>query len=125
MNRSKRPISARLRKKMTKAIRDSQTGLPPSQANQYSDELTAKEMLKIYPKRAAKKKEELLAAMKASIKSKQIKTKKGHSKRTTPGLVQPDSSPAYPHREGKRWIKNLNKQTAAQRVIDVHNSRKK
>ncbi|MBS0603620.1 MAG: hypothetical protein JSS60_01135 [Verrucomicrobia bacterium] len=125
MNRSKRSISLKLRKKMTKAIRNAQTGLPSIESRRNSDEMTAKELSRMYPKRGVKKKEELLNAVKKSIMTKRTKTKKSSSKRTTPGKIPADTSPAYPHREGKRWIKTLTKQTLAQRAIEAHRGRKK
>jgi hypothetical protein len=125
MNRSKRSIPIKLRKKMSKAIRSAQIGMPVPETLRYSDELTAKEMLKKYPKKAAQKKEQLLEAMQRSMSAKKAKEKSASSKRTTPGSVSSESAHAHTHREGKRWIKTLTKQTLAQRAIEAHHGRKK
>jgi hypothetical protein len=117
MNRSKRAMNNKLRKKMSKEIRLAQASYPTPESRSYSDELTTKEMLKKYPKKVAKKHAEAINASKKRIGLKKKAPRKGLSKRTTPGTVPSDSSPAYPHREGKRWIKNLNKQTLNQRAI--------
>ncbi len=110
---------------MSKAIKNAQSGIPALETRTYSDELTAKEMLKKYPKRAAEKKEALLKAMQKSLGARKAKSQKGTSKRTTPGTPPSDSSPAYPHREGKRWMKTTIEQIAAQRTIQDHHGRKK
>ena len=118
-------MPARLRKKMGKEIRLAQGAYPTPEDRKYSDELTAKEMLKKYPKTAAKKKVELLQAMERVISTKKKKATKAVSKRTSPGTPPSDSSPAYPHREGKRWIKTLTKQTASERTIQAHRGTRK
>jgi hypothetical protein len=45
-----------------------------------------------------------------AIRLKNAGQHKKVSKRTTPGKVFSDSSPAHVHPEGKRWIQNLAKQ---------------
>lgn len=124
MNRSKRPLSARDRKKMDKAIRDSQGVYPLKETRLYSDELTEKEMLKKFPKRVGKKQQAQLKAMIHGF----IKKKNSHkkvSKRTTPGTVPSDSAPAFVHPEGKRWIQTLTKQALLQRTLSSNRGRKK
>ena len=64
-------------------------------------------MLKKFPKKAAKKGESLLAAVEKSLANKKLKNQKLTSKRTTPGKVSAQSAPAYPNKEGSRWIKTL------------------
>lgn len=130
MNRSKRPISNALRKKMKKEIRLGQSSYPVPESRQYSDELTAKEMLKKYPKKVAKKQKELLQASEKRIAIKKKKLHKVTSKRTTPGKVPGEfphdySQPAIVHKEGRRWIKTLTKQTLAQRAIQAHKGGRK
>jgi hypothetical protein len=125
MNRTKRPISNKLSKKIAKSIRNAQIGIPSPEIRRYSDELTAKEMLKAYPKKQARKKEELLNSMKKSVEAKRAKSKKMVSKRTTPGTIPSNSSPASTQREGARWIRTLTSQTRTQRTIDQRRSRKK
>jgi len=125
MNRSKRPITNRLQKKMSKAIRSGQSDTPSPETLRYSDELTAKEMLKKYPKKTIEKNKELLAAIQKKVSAKKAKSSKATSKRTTPGTVPSDSAPASVHREGRRWIKTLTQQTLAQRAIEDHRGRKK
>lgn len=125
MNRGKRSIFSQLRKKMSKAIRAAQTGMLLPEERKYSDELTEKEMLKKYPKRIASKTQAIVQSMKKSIQIKHAKNKKNVSKRTTPGTVPSNSTPASVHREGKRWIESLTKQTLSQRTIQAHRGRKK
>lgn len=125
MNRSRRPISASLGKKKDKTVRNSQTGIPIREERKYSDELTTKEMLKKYPRKVAKKTEEIVMAMGATVRAKKGKAQKKISKRTTPGYIPSDSTPAYQHREGQRWIKTLNRQASTQRKIDTRRGRKK
>jgi len=112
---------------MAKAIRSSQTGVASPEIRKYGDKLTAKELLQQYPrnpKKAAQKEKDLLTVVQKSVSSKKAKTPKGTSKRTTPGAVPSDSTPADAHREGKRWIKNLTKQISNQRAIAAHRGKK-
>jgi hypothetical protein len=125
MNKSKRPMANKLRKKMTKEIRLAQASYPVPKARMLSDELTTKEMLKRYPKKTAKKQAGLLETSTSRVVVKKKKHQKKHSKRTTPGTVASDSSPAFPQKEGLRWIKTLTKQTLAQRAIQAHQGKKK
>lgn len=121
MNRNKRQIPKRLQKKIEKEVRVAQGRYPVRETRQYSDELTIKEMLKKYPKKEAKKKEEIL---KSSMKGLSIKKKGKHknvSKRTSPELVSFGESPrAHVHPEGRRWMKTLIKQNQTQRAILTH-----
>jgi hypothetical protein len=124
MNRSKRSMTTKARKKMTKAIRNAQSGTPSLGSRTQIDELTEKELLKKYPKRVVKKEAEKLTAIKKSIKAKKVAGKRGLSKRTNTGAVEADSSPANAHREGGRWIKTLTRQTTAARKIKAHRGKK-
>jgi hypothetical protein len=125
MNKSKRPIANNLRKKMNKAIRNSRIGGASPEVRKYGDELTAKELLQQRPRKAAKREKELLTALQKKVGSKKAKAHKGISKRTTPGMVPSDSTPADAHREGKRWIKTLTQQISNQRAIAAHRGKKK
>lgn len=131
MNRSKRQLTHKIQKKMAKTIRIAQGRYPVPEAHQYSDEMEIKELLKKFPKKKAKKYEELLKAAqeRISIKKKKKMHQRIASKRTTPGLVDPDfSPPAHVHPEGKRWIKTIIKQNLAARTIQARKggrSRKK
>jgi hypothetical protein len=125
MNKSKRPMPARIRKKMGKEVRLAQTTASTDEDRKYSDELTAKEMLKKFPKKADKKKGQIIQAMERVIAIKKKKATKAVSKRTAPGVAPSGSAPAYPNREGKRWIKNLTKQTTAERTIQAHRGARK
>ncbi len=116
MNRSKRAMPNKLRKKISKEIRLAQAKYPMPETRQYSDELTTKEMLKKYPKKIAKKQAELLQKSEKRVGIKKKKLHKNVSKRTTPGAIPSDySPPAIVHKEGKRWIKTLTKQSVGQR----------
>jgi hypothetical protein len=125
MNRSKRMMSNKLRKKMGKEIRLAQARYPAPESLQYSDELTAKEMLKKYPKRVAKKIEATVKGTEKRIEIKKLKHQKMSSKRTAPGGVPADSSPSNAHKEGRRWIKTLIKQNLTQRAIQTHKGGRK
>lgn len=126
MNRSKRPIATKLRKKMNKTIRDAKIGQPSPKALKQRDELTAKEMLIKFPKKEDKKKAGLIKAMKRKMSTAKTKPKKNASKRTTPGSQHVDDmAPSHTLREGKRWLKTVIKQNLSDRVVADHNGRKK
>lgn len=120
MNRAKHPLTSKMQKKMAKEIHTAQGDYLAPEARQYRDELTAKEMLKKYPKKAGKKQKEGLNASKTKISIKKKSHPKIVSKRTTPGLVPSDSPPAHIHPEGKRWIKILTTQNLTERAIHTH-----
>ena len=106
---------------MAKEIRVVQGRYPVSEIGQYSDELTAKEMLKKFPRKEARKQEEILKSSEKGISIKKKTKNKGTSKRTTPGLVSArESAPAHIHPEGKRWIKTLIKQDQTKRAVQEH-----
>lgn len=116
-------MESKLRKKMSKSIRDAQSGTAAKVMHPYSDEITAKEILKKNSRTPNLKKEDILKAMKQKIVA--AKSQKKISKRTTPGKVPPDSTPASPHREGKRWMKTIVKQNLSKRVVAAHSGKKK
>jgi hypothetical protein len=124
MNKSKRGMPNKLRKKMEKEIHHAQAGYSSSE-DQYGDELLAKEMLKKFPKKGAKKEASLLAAVEKSLANKKLKNQKLTSKRTTPGRVLIKTAPAYPNKEGSRWIKTLTKQNSADRAVLAHKGGRK
>lgn len=108
---------------MSKAVRDAQTGIVVPRNRRPADAVATRELLKAYERKPVSKKEELLASIKNKFKT--AKTKKGTSKRTTPGTVPSDSSPSNVHKEGKRWIQTLLKQTLSKRTIEARRGRKK
>ncbi len=120
MNKTKHPMTNKLEKKRGKEIRSAQGRYPVQQTQQYSDELTTKEMLKKFPKRKSEKQEETLKSAQRGISLKKKLQHKIKSKNTTPGLVSSDSAPAHIHPEGKRWMKTLVKQNLSQRAILAH-----
>lgn len=136
MNRAKVSIFNKLRKKMTKAIKYSRSFFLSDATKKYEDEETEKELFKKHPKRKtpqphinkavkAKTKEARRDRIEKLLAEKTAHSATGPSKRTTPGTVFAESSPAAAHKEGARWIKNLSKQTQAQRAIQTHNTGKK
>ena len=126
MNRSKRSMTAKLRKKMTKTIRDSQVGLLSPEGMKQQDKQTAKEIQAKFPKKPDKKKAALLEAMKKKIRFAKTKATTKASKRTTPGSQHVDDfAPSDTHREGKRWMKTIIKQNLSDRVVADHRGRKK
>ena len=124
MNKNKKPMNSKLRKKMEKEIRVSRTGKISAEVDQYGDKRTEKEWKAAHPRSPAKMRDQMRQIKKTlAIKKKQ--RKKILSKRTTPGTVPSDSTPAITHVEGGRWIKTLTKQNLAQRAIQQRQSRKK
>lgn len=108
MNHNRRPLTSRTRKKMEKEVRKGQelltTPRPPT-----SDEITALQLLKKYPKKTQKKELGVLRNFQKETTPK--KRKKIPSKRTTPGEVMTrDSSPKIVHLEEARWEKTVNMQ---------------
>ncbi|MBS0653399.1 MAG: hypothetical protein JSR39_07745 [Verrucomicrobia bacterium] len=115
MNRSKRSLNNKLSKKIQKEVRNAQAEYQRPEERAYSDQLTAREMLKKYPKKVAKKEKSLLDSMQKRVKLKKQVAKRISSKRTNSGEVPSTSSPAFVHKEGARWIKTLAKQSTVQR----------
>jgi hypothetical protein len=114
-------MPSKQQKKMAKEIRVERGRYLSSEARQYGDELTRKEMLKKFPKRESEKKEKNLISQSKKISIKKSIQHKTRSKRTTPGLIDTrDSSPAHTHPEGKRWMNTLIKQAQNKRTIQEH-----
>jgi len=119
-------MATKLRKKMSKSIRNPQIGLATPEGIKHRDEQTAKELLIKFPKKADKKKAGLIEAMKRKMSLAKVKPKKNASKRTTPGSQHVDDlAPSHTQREGKRWIKTIIKQNLSNRVVADHRGRKK
>ncbi|MBS0615805.1 MAG: hypothetical protein JSR58_04555 [Verrucomicrobia bacterium] len=114
MNRSKRPMTAQLRKKMRKALRSAANQVD---ARLTSEDIKPEDLLSTFRPRKKKKGLEALASIQKTIQVKKQKTKKV-SKRTTPGRVDEErEQPAashFVHVEGIRWSKTLQKQTLDQ-----------
>ncbi len=136
MNKSKQPLFGQLRKKMVKAIKGARTLFLSEETRQYQDEQTALELRKKFPrKKLSRQKQALAKALKVKKENKALAVegllamKMGKaSKRTSPGQTlarMTESSPASPHKEGARWIKNLNKQMLSQRTIQNHHGTQK
>lgn len=107
MNHNRRPMPKQARKAMEKEVKKGQK-LMQEEDLPRSDQLSAKEILKKYPKKIQKLEKPILDS---NIKNMQIKKKKQvgkHSKRSTPGEVEHrESPPAHIHPEGMRWEKTL------------------
>ncbi|MGE5195945.1 MAG: hypothetical protein ACM3JI_01285 [Anaerolineae bacterium] len=116
MNRAKKAMPTKLRKSLTKELREIPIeSLVPDRRKIQGKLLPIEEELKKYPKRIAKKGKTAIASLKKGLKTK--KTKKGmhQSKRTTPGLALSDYSiPEHVLKEGGRWIKTLSTQNIMQ-----------
>jgi hypothetical protein len=136
MNKSKQPLFGQMRKKMAKAIKDARSLFLSEETRQYQDEQTAIELRKKFPRKKPSRKQQALAkALKVKKENKALAiegilaTKMGKSsKRTTPGHAlagMTESSPASPHKEGARWIKNSTKQMLNQRTIQNHHGAQK
>lgn len=129
MNRSRQSIFNKLRKSMSKAIKNARNTFLSKESLKDRDALTSKELKKRFPKKASRKTENLAKALKRKnsrvSQAKKAKSGLGQSKRTTPGSVDAQSAPAYAHREGTRQIKNLNKKIRDQRVVAAHHGSSK
>ena len=100
---------------MNKEVRAAQVEYQRPEEREYSDQLTAQEMLKRFPKKAADKKRALVAALEKGVKQKKQPPKRNPSKRTTPGEISSLSAPAFAHKEGARWAQTLKLQSRIQR----------
>lgn len=59
-----------------------------------------------------------LESLKKNMHDQKAKKKRQHRLRSTPGeVIGRDSSPASPHKEGKRWITNSRKKTKNQNIV--------
>jgi hypothetical protein len=117
MNRTRRPMDERVRKKVNKEIKSGEKQyIARKIATARTDTLTADEEVKKYPKKIRKTDQSLLASLKKNFAIKKKKISARHSKRTTPGSVEGQpSAPASVHPEGKRWEKTLQLQNNAGR----------
>jgi hypothetical protein len=114
MNKTKRTVTQKLNKKMSKEIKAAQRPLALD-AREYSDVLTPSDILKRYPKKMLKAEKGMLIGFEQRLEAKQAKKQTKHSKRTTSGKVDEHTPPAHVHPEGLRWIKNGVKQNSLQR----------
>lgn len=122
MNKSKKSIPARARKKMKKELR-SAANLPDSVLK--ADRNTPKALLSRLPAKEQKKEIAALKSFEKNIAIKKAKLKAPHSKRTNTGLIDVKSPPQIVHIEGKRWIKTLGKQTQAKKKVMTRQMTKK
>ncbi len=116
MNREKAPLNNRLAKKMAKEIdkkgkAEVHLAPTPTLPIPHSPKPTA---------RMARAEKELAVEEHNPRKvPRKLEHPKILHKRTTPGQPLTNSAPAHVHPEGKRWIKNLQKQTAVKKVINT------
>ena len=113
MNRNRRPMPGKTRKKMEKEVRTAQKELPISEELARSDETSADEQIKRYPKVNKTLIDNATSGMKVKKKKKEHK----RSKRTSPGEENEvrESPPAHIHPEGVRWQKTLDLQNKDRR----------
>lgn len=113
MNKTRRPIENKIRKKMAKAIKVAQIEYSMKQQPKRSDELNALEELKKYPKKIAETDKSLIKKMEKEMGIKKKKLHSAHhSKRTSPGKVLgQDAAPAIVHKESAKWEKTVVKQS--------------
>ena len=122
MNKSKHPMTAKLRKKMNKELK---TATRKPEPVLRTDVITPQELLSRIPPKARKKEASLQKSFEKTIITKKKKQKAHTSKRTTPGSIEEKSSPQIVHVEGKRWIKTLAKQNLTKRKILIKRLAKK
>lgn len=113
MNKNRKSLDVRVRKKMSKNIRLGQNAFAAKEALQTTDQIKAELLLKRYPSKL-KLKEELDGELKRMKIKKKVKTTSyhTHSKRTTPGpeISGRDSTPAHAHPESAKWDKTVKMQ---------------
>lgn len=115
MNRSKQPLTKKNEKKVKKEVHSAQKTALALKKDNESDQLTAQELKKRFPKKPVKKQMGLFEKIKKTLSMKKNKQKKV-SKRTTPGkTIGQQAAPAVVHKEGKRWSKILTLQAKIQR----------
>lgn len=109
-------LTLKNRKKQEKEVRSAQKELAPPEV------LPVK-----VPKKAMKKRKELIDSFKKHMKIKKARHNTKNSKRTTPGIgiTTTDAQPAHVHVEGARWIKTTIKQNLAKQKILNHNGARK
>lgn len=128
MNHREEPLSLRNRKKMIKEVRSSAKQSKASTENQppirnLRGQNPAKRPAKVVKREIAE-----LGTLKKIMKRKKAAKSHKVSKRTTPGgPSQEGTGPSYPHKEGSRWIKTVEKQTLnkAKRLVSKLNKRVK
>lgn len=108
MSRAKHPMAAQVRKKMKKEIRKA---APPSETQPLSDHITPAALMSRYPKKKQKQAAGILASLEKTLQKKKSQKALQRSKRTSPLELKGFASPQSSHLEGKRWVKNLQKQT--------------
>lgn len=108
MNRREEPLTNRARKKNSKLVRSStETKESASRPRNTRGQNPAKEPHKTSVRTQSRVKKTL-----QSLKVKRKKNLSHRSKRASPGLVDgPISSPAFPNKEGGRWMQTVEKQT--------------
>lgn len=105
-----RVVNPKLNKKIKKDVRSART-------TKETSSLESKGIITRHPKAAAiRKKAASITRTLKSLESKRAKRASHPSKRTNPESVTEQSPPAFAHREGKRWMKTLAKQTKDKNV---------
>ncbi len=108
MNNREEPLNNRIRKKITKEVRSGQNLNRAAVASQPTTRNLRGQNSAQRPRKAVKHEQSVLEKLKSLVSRKKAPAK--NSKRATPGGVH-DSAPAYPHKEGARWMKTVEKQT--------------
>ena len=127
MNRIRRPMEVKTRKKMDKAIKTAQAAYSIKEQPPRSDQLKAMEELKKYPKKIAKTNKSMIVSVEKEmgIKKKKLHSPH-HSKRTTPGeVIGQDAAPASVHKESVRWDKTVVAQSVIKGKSLTHKMNKK
>ncbi len=122
MNHREEPLNIRAKKKMKKTIRSAMAmeSDSPSPRN-LRGQNPAKRPGKNIAQEASR-----LKALKKAMEIKKKKAKSPHQKRTGPGSLEgTPSAPAYPHKEGKRWMQNTEKQTLSRAKTLIRKASKK
>lgn len=122
MNKSKRQMTAQLKKKMNKELR---AAAPRKEPTPKSDSIKARDLLSRVPPKVRKKEAAALKSFEKTLKVKQVKRTARHAKRATSGTVDEQSAPQSVHVEGRRWVKTLNEQTSAKRKVFTRQMAKK
>ena len=108
MNRAKKQMPARLIKKQKKEVRLSPQATAPEEVKK---EISTWKILTKFPKKIAQKDLSYVKSMQKGVGAKKAKRNTRH-RRTTPGQVEQDITPyTHIHRESKKDIKRVEKQS--------------
>jgi hypothetical protein len=115
MNKNRRTLPLRTRKKLDKEVKKGQAFLEIEPEYVTTNSTKASTELNKYPIKTRKADKPLIEKVKKQLEAKKALKNQPHSKRTTPGdLIGQDMAPAHVHTENERWNKTLTLQSKTQ-----------